>query len=462
MNDSLAPLSSARWRRLIPIAFITYSFAYVDRSNYSIGAAGGLVDKLHITSGQSGLLGGLFFIGYFLFQVPAGSFAERRSIKSLMFWSLIAWGVLAALQGVVTTYWLLLVVRFLLGVVEAVVLPAMLVFLSHWFSKAERGRADTFLILGNPVTPLWMSVVSGYLVAALGYQWMFIIEGLPAVAWAFIFRALVRDRPRDADWLSAEERDAVEERLADEQRELPPPHGIREVMTSWNAIVLSVQYLFWSVGVYGLVFWLPSIVQQLTGRGIGSVGLLSAVPYAAAVVVMVVASAMSDRLHLRGGGVRVAVPAGRRRLLRWLLLRPRQLVRPVVRVADCGRGGDVCPLRAVLRDHPGVVPRGRRGPGDRHDQRGRWVGWICWHLHRRGPRRSGLGRPVGLPRGLPPRCGTVDVRGAPSAWRVGSRPSAAACPVTVRWGGACAGDRPAAPCLSPPGAAIVAAFHAAR
>jgi len=182
MNDSLAPLSSARWRRLIPIAFITYSFAYVDRSNYSIGAAGGLVDKLHITSAQSGLLGGLFFIGYFLFQVPAGSFAERRSIKSLMFWSLIAWGVLAALQGVVTTYWLLLVVRFLLGVVEAVVLPAMLVFLSHWFSKAERGRADTFLILGNPVTLLWMSVVSGYLVAALGYQWMFIIEGLPAVA----------------------------------------------------------------------------------------------------------------------------------------------------------------------------------------------------------------------------------------------------------------------------------------
>jgi len=83
-----------------------------------------------------------------------------------MFWSLIAWGVLAALQGVVTTYWLLLVVRFLLDVVEAVVLPAMLVFLSHWFSKSERGRADTFLILGNPVTLLWMSVVSGYLVAA--------------------------------------------------------------------------------------------------------------------------------------------------------------------------------------------------------------------------------------------------------------------------------------------------------
>src|SRR5579859_4744384 len=112
-----AVLNSRRWRRLIPIAFITYSFAYLDRSNYSIGAAGGLTARLHITSAQAGLLGGLFFIGYFLFQVPAGSFAERRSVKTLLFWSLCAWGVFAALQGALTAYWLLLVDRFLLGVV---------------------------------------------------------------------------------------------------------------------------------------------------------------------------------------------------------------------------------------------------------------------------------------------------------------------------------------------------------
>jgi hypothetical protein len=127
VNAPAAVLSSDRWRRLVPIAFITYSFAYLDRSNYSIGAAGGLTDRLHITSTQSGLLGGLFFIGYFLFQVPAGDFAERRSVKALMFWSLSAWGVLASLQGVITTYWLLLVDRFALGVVEAVVLPGMVV-----------------------------------------------------------------------------------------------------------------------------------------------------------------------------------------------------------------------------------------------------------------------------------------------------------------------------------------------
>ena len=290
------PIQGAqRWRRLIPIVFVTYSFAYLDRSNYSIGAAGGLTDRLHITSAQSGLLGGLFFLGYFLFQVPAGTFAERRSVRSLLFWALLAWGILAALQGVVTTYWLLLAVRFLLGVVEAVVLPGMLVFLAHWFVRAERSRADTFLILGNPVTLLWMSVVSGYLVAAVGYRWMFVIEGLPAVAWAFVFRRLVVDRPADADWLDDAQRRDIERALAREQRELAEPRGFRVVARSWNAVLLSAQYLLWSVGVYGLVFWLPSIVKQLTGRGIGSTGLLTGILYAAAVIAMVVLATAADR-----------------------------------------------------------------------------------------------------------------------------------------------------------------------
>jgi sugar phosphate permease len=290
-----AMLNSQRWRRLIPVAFITYSFAYLDRSNYSIGAAGGLTSRLHITAAQAGFLGGLFFIGYFLFQVPAGSFAERRSVKILLFWSLCAWGVLAALQGVITTYWVLLADRFLLGVTEAVVLPAMLVFLSHWFTRAERGRANTFLILGNPITLIWMSVVSGYLIAAVGYRWMFVIEGLPAIAWAFVFRHLVDDRPGDAAWLSDGERGQLEETIAAEQRELPAPRGFGEVARSRNVLVLSAQYLLWSVGVYGLVFWLPSIVQHLTGRGIGTTGLLTAIPYVAAVIAMIAVSAASDR-----------------------------------------------------------------------------------------------------------------------------------------------------------------------
>ncbi|MGB9281099.1 MAG: MFS transporter [Pseudonocardiaceae bacterium] len=292
-------LVSQRWRRLIPIAFITYSLAYLDRSNYSIGAAAGLERDLHITAGTSALLGALFFLGYFLFQIPAAQYAERRSVKRLIFWCLIAWGVFASAQGVIPWVWLLMVDRFLLGVVEAAILPAMLVFLIHWFTKAERGRANTFLILGNPITVMWLSAVSGWLVEATSWQWMFILEGLPAIAWAFMFRALVTDWPADADWLDGAEKRSVLDRLAAEQAELPAVSGFRAALGSRNVVILSVQYLLWSFGVYGLVFWLPSILKAASGSGIGVVGLLSAAPYALASIAMLVNSRASDRVARR-------------------------------------------------------------------------------------------------------------------------------------------------------------------
>ena len=106
----------------------------------------------------------MFFLGYFFFQVPGAVYAQRNSVKKLIFVSLILWGSLATLTGVVSNAYSLILIRFMLGVVEAAVMPAMLVYLCHWFTRAERSRANTFLILGNPVTMLWMSVVSGYLV----------------------------------------------------------------------------------------------------------------------------------------------------------------------------------------------------------------------------------------------------------------------------------------------------------
>ena len=157
-------IAKQRWFSLIPIAFITYSLAYLDRANYGFGAASGLAEDLHITAGTSSLLGSLFFLGYFFFQVPGAAFAEKKSAKVLIFWSLIAWGLLASFTGMITNIKLLFVIRFALGVVESAVMPSMLVLLSNWFTKAERSRANTFLILGNPATVLWMSIVSGYLV----------------------------------------------------------------------------------------------------------------------------------------------------------------------------------------------------------------------------------------------------------------------------------------------------------
>lgn len=286
---------SSRWIRLAPVVFITYGLAYVDRANYSIGSAGGLASDLGI-SGQAGaLLGALFFLGYFLFQIPGAWYAETRSAKRLMFWSLLAWGVLAALTGVISNLYLLYADRFLLGIAESVVFPALLIFLSHWFSSGERSRTNTLLILGNPVTVLWMSIVSGYLVNTVGWRGMFIVEGLPAVLWAFIWIRLVHDEPAQAPWLDPHEREALEQRLRDEQRQLKPVRNYREAFRSPLVIALSIQYACWSIGVYGFVLWLPSILKSGSRLGIVKIGWLSATPYLLATLFMLGVSYFSDR-----------------------------------------------------------------------------------------------------------------------------------------------------------------------
>ncbi len=288
-------LAQSRWIRLIPLIFITYSLAYLDRVNFGFGAAGGLAKTLGITASVSSLLSATFFLGYFFFQIPGANYAEKRSAKHLVFWALIAWGILASLQGVITNIPLLVIDRFLLGMVEGVVLPGMLVFLTHWFTKRERSRANTFLILGNPVTVLWASILSGYLIQWVGWQNMFIIEGIPSIIWAFIWLKVVNNRPTEAKWLSHSEAEAVERVLSQEQQ------GITKVKNYWNSfrmprvMLLSAQYFFWSIGVYGFVLWLPSIIQAGSKQGLGITGLLSAVPYLLAIILMLVASYYSDR-----------------------------------------------------------------------------------------------------------------------------------------------------------------------
>ncbi|GAA4457191.1 MFS transporter [Nibrella saemangeumensis] len=288
-------LAKARWYRLIPIAFITYSLAYLDRANFGFGAAGGMAEDLGITPAMSSLLGSLFFLGYFFFQVPGAIYAENRSAKKLIFWSLILWGGLAMATGIVSNINALIVIRFMLGVVESAVMPAMLLFLSRWFTKSERSRANTFLILGNPATILWMSVLSGYLINAVGWRWMFIWEGLPAIIWAFFWWRLVQDKPQDATWLTTPEKQALEAKLQQEQQGIKPVKNYAEAFKSRIVILLSLQYALWSVGVYGFVMWLPSILNAAPNMNIVKTGWLSAVPYVLAIIGMLSASYFSDK-----------------------------------------------------------------------------------------------------------------------------------------------------------------------
>lgn len=289
-------LASRRWWYLMPIVFITYSLAYLDRANYGFAAAAGMADDLNISKELNALIGSLFFLGYFSFQIPGAIYAQRRSVRVLVFWSLILWGACATLTGIVSNANWLLVIRFLLGVVEAAVMPAMLIFLANWFTRGERSRANTFLILGNPVTILWMSVVSGYLIEALSWRWMFIIEGAPAIIWAAFWWWLVRDKPREANWLSTADKDALENALAKEQIGIKPVKNYAEAFKSTRVILLCAQYFCWSIGVYGFVLWLPSILREGSSMGIVEAGWLSSVPYLLAIVTMLAVSYFSDKL----------------------------------------------------------------------------------------------------------------------------------------------------------------------
>jgi sugar phosphate permease len=283
-----------RWIRLGIIVFITYSLSYVDRANYGFGAAAGMAKDLNITQNSSSLLGALFFLGYFFFQVPGADYAEMRSAKRLMFWSLILWGLLSTGLGLINNIYLLYVDRFLLGVSESVVLPGMIVFLSHWFTRPERSRANNIVILGAPVTLIYMSIVSGYLIQYFGWRGMFIFEGFPAVIVAFVWWKLVDDLPAQASWLPTQDRDALEAALQAEQDDIKPMRNYAEAFRSPVVLMLFAQNFFWLIGVYGFLIWLPTILRHGIQFSMISVGWLAAAPFLSAAVGSFANSALSD------------------------------------------------------------------------------------------------------------------------------------------------------------------------
>ena len=239
-----------RWLWLMPVVFFTYSLAYLGRSNFGFGAAAGLAKSLSITESRAAFLGSVFFLGYFLFQVPAAAYAQRKSAARLVFFALISWGVLSALTGIIRDYWLLVLDRTLLGVAESLIFPAMLILLTNWFTKTERSRAsaaclccsaaraNAILILGNPVTVTWMAAVTGYLIRAVGWQWTFILEGIPSILWAFVWIFIARDRPREASWLSKAGSQHLEAELEREQTVLAPQKNLASALRVPGVILL--------------------------------------------------------------------------------------------------------------------------------------------------------------------------------------------------------------------------------
>ena len=188
----------------------------------------------------------------------------------------------------------------MLGVAESLVFPVILHLLTRWFTRGERSRANAILMLGNPVTVLWMSAITGFLIQQFGWQRTFVLEGLPAIVWAVFWVLFVRDKPREVKWLAPEAADLLELRLRQEQSEVESVGRVREALLRGDVLLLSAQYFCWSLGVYGFVLWLPTIVMRGAAVSMSRTGLLTAVPYLAAILLMLLVAYISDkRLYRR-------------------------------------------------------------------------------------------------------------------------------------------------------------------
>lgn len=316
-----APGTAVRYARILPLAFITYSLAYLDRVNIAFGGAGGMRQTLKLTESQFTWFNSVFFIGYVLFQIPGASYAARRSVRKLMFWALVFWGIIATATALLTNFPLLLLDRFLLGAVEGLVFPSLLVFLTHWFTKGERSKANTFLILGNPLTVMWASLASGALVdcfdrhrvfiphphfldsvfpaAMRGWQMMLLCEGVPTLIWAGLWWFLAKDRPTDAAWLPQDVAAGVESVLEAEQANVKKVRDYKAAFCDPQVILFCILFFAWSIGIYGLNMWLPVIMSSGSSIGLTNIGFLTAIPYLFGAIVMLAVSTVSDRLLVR-------------------------------------------------------------------------------------------------------------------------------------------------------------------
>ena len=288
-------------RRLIPFLFAIYIVAYLDRVNVSFAQLQ-LEDDLGFSDTIFGLGAGIFSLGYVVFGVPSNLLLERFGARRWLAAIMIVWGLLSAsmmfMQGAASFY----VLRFLLGVAEAGFFPGIVLYLTWWFPEADRARTLALFMTAISASYVIGGPVSGGLLeldglAGLdGWQWLFLCEGLPAVALGFVALRFLDDRPRDAEWLEADEREALSARVEAELQAKGEsgPGGARDALRNAQVWLCAAIYFILLSAAFGLTFFVPDLVQDRTGLSDFEVGALAAVPYAVATYAMVVLARRAD------------------------------------------------------------------------------------------------------------------------------------------------------------------------
>ncbi len=295
--------------RTVPYLLLLYFVAYLDRVNISYAALE-MRHDLPLSDSQYGFGAGIFFFGYFLFEIPGTLLVETWSARKLIARILVGWGLVACAMAFVHTprqfYWL----RFALGAAEAGFFPGVVVYLSHWFRVEDRARAFAFFMLAVPISNIIGAPVSGLLLGVhwggmAGWRWLFLLEGLPAIVLGVVTVFYLTDRPRDARWLDAAEKEHLLAALARESAATTPGAtdaadavGVRPLaraVAQRDILLLVLAYFGIVTTSYGFSLWMPTVVKSLTGLSNLTVSLVATLPYVAGGICTAIIGLSSDR-----------------------------------------------------------------------------------------------------------------------------------------------------------------------
>jgi ACS family tartrate transporter-like MFS transporter len=299
-----AVAQSARKRiawRILPFLFLLYIIAFLDRMN--VGAAAlQMPADLGFDDRVVGLGAGMFFIGYLVLEIPGALIAERWSARRWIARIMISWGILTVLMAFIRTSRDFYVVRFLVGAAEAGFFPAVIVYISHWFRAADRAKSVASFYAASPLSYVIGSPLAGLLLGISwwglrGWRWLFILEGIPAVVFGVVTLFYLTDWPRQANWLTDDERNWISNVLHQEKqaKQKIRSYTIWQALVQRDVILLTCCYFCATTGGYGIAFWLPTILKRLSGQSDIRVSLFAALPYLAGFVLQQVNGWHSDR-----------------------------------------------------------------------------------------------------------------------------------------------------------------------
>jgi MFS transporter, ACS family, tartrate transporter len=291
--------------RLIPFLVLAYFFSYLDRVNLGFAALT-MNAELKFTPLIFAWGAGIFFIGYFIFEVPSNLALERFGASKWIARIMVTWGIISALMATVSGEWSFYILRFLLGVAEAGFFPGIILYLTYWYPAEYRARFLAAFAIAVPVSTVIGAPVSGLLLGLdgvmglKGWQWLFIVEGVPSVLLGIVTWFYLTDRPKHADWLSAEQKAWLSSRLTAElaAKQAAKHMTLGEALSSSKVIMLSLIYFCFVAALYGMQFWLPQIVKAF-GLTNAQTGFVTAIPYLFGTITMILWARHSDATRER-------------------------------------------------------------------------------------------------------------------------------------------------------------------